>query len=101
MRQVAWTAAARALLERAQERAALLAEFAPSALTKPHSGQWSATRPHSVSEASAPAARPARMSVSFCTSSPVMVFAALVLLGSGSTSSARRMSIFPCRIRRL
>src|SRR4051794_37934184 len=43
----------------------------------------------------------ARMSVSFCTSSPVIAMSpSSCLLRSRLTSSARRMSILPCRIRR-
>src|SRR4051794_4603928 len=50
---------------------------------------------------SSPAARPARMSVRRCTSAPVMTSSPpSCRLRSRFTSSARRMSIFPCRMRR-
>src|SRR3954454_4602998 len=77
-------------------------QFAPSALSNPHSGQWRALGGGYSFSWPSPAARPARMSVSFWTSSPVMTSSPpSCFLRRRLTSSARRMSIFPWRIRRL
>ena len=61
-------------------------------------GQCCATAGYSGSD---PGTRPARMSVSCWTSAPVITSSPVSsFLRSRLTSSARRMSIFPCRMRR-
>jgi hypothetical protein len=96
---------AAALLARAEERPALLAVVGSVGVDEAALRAVERHRPrcrYSASGPSVPTARPARMSVSFWTSSPVMTSSPVsCFLRSRLTSSARRMSILPWRIRRL